>query len=125
MVSASYRRIQEARELAAWLIAQGHTVTSRWLAADAQIGKEYVHCDEAMAAFSDMDLEDVEASEALVMLCGDPPDLASRGGRHAELGWALRVGKKCFLLGFRQGVHDWNKRVKCCRTRAELLEALK
>lgn len=95
-VSAPWPLQAQARAWRAVLEHAGFVVIARWLdlPADAQ----------ADAEGAEMDLEDVVASDVLLLI--NPPEWAERGtgGRHVELGYALGAGKRLVLFGARTNV---------------------
>ncbi|GEM_PF-6660459 len=88
-LAARYERRLELAHYAVLLRQQGHEVTSRWLEDNAHLSlPEQVR----------MDLEDLEAAEALVSFT-EEPGVYSRGGRHVEYGYALAQAKQLFVVG--------------------------
>lgn len=94
-LAASYPRKDEAIIVRDQLLIHGFECTSRWL--DGRPGEGYEKGVSAMPSrFAIEDAEDVVRGDFLVSLTGDTK---SRGGRHTELGIAIALGKRCFLLG--------------------------
>lgn len=90
----------------------GILVTSRW--------HDYGSMNQTQASV--MDVEDVEKADLVLCVTGDRH---SRGGKHAEVGAALALGKPVLLLGPREMVHHYNPLVRTCRNRAELVDYVK
>ncbi len=120
-VAASYARKREAAMLADQLRGAGHVIFSRWVEAE---GHTYVCEDDSMRDASRIDMEDLAKCNALVMLNGDNAKNRSRGGKHTELGIAIGKSKRVFVLGPREGIHEWNEQVTVCADLAELLKEL-
>jgi hypothetical protein len=96
-LAARYDRMPEMVEVADRLQEIGHQVTSRWVRG---FGKP--DADSAL-----YDLTDVVVAEALILFTEDPAanvPFAARGGRHVEFGYALRAGKKLYLVGPRENI---------------------
>jgi nucleoside 2-deoxyribosyltransferase len=102
-VAAKYYRGTELKKLCAELRTVGHEVTSRWILQ----GEEGMTAEAAAL----MDLEDVDAAEA-VLFIGEPRGSENRGGgRWFELGYAHAKGKKLFVVlnMEERGTHDINE----------------
>jgi nucleoside 2-deoxyribosyltransferase len=114
-IAAPYELREVARDLRGGLQAMGITVVARWLDVAAQ--------DSDGAARED--LEDIDASDAVVLL--NPSGWARRGtgGRHVEFGYALAQGKRLVILGDRTNVFHLHSDVRCvasvCDVRGALL----
>lgn len=96
-LAARYDRLPEMAQIAEKLADAGHGVTSRWIRG---FGKP--DADTAL-----YDLTDVVVADALVLFTEDPSanvPFAARGGRHVEFGYALRAGKRLFLVGPRENI---------------------
>lgn len=76
------------------LEASGIEVTSRWLKAPDEL------CDE----HARKDLDDVESADALVAFNPAGWENIGTGGRHVELGYALRGDKPIVLVGVRSNI---------------------
>ena len=91
-LASRYDRRSEMVEVADRLVGAGHGVTSRWIRG---FGKP----DAETALY---DLTDIVVADALVLFTEEPEahlPFTARGGRHVEFGYALRAGKKLFLVG--------------------------
>ncbi len=77
--------------------ARGIDVTSRWLKMPSEETDEWAR----------FDLEDVASADWLVAL--NPPQYANKGtgGRHAELGYALALGKSIALIGEKSNIFHY------------------
>ena len=96
-LAARYDRMPEMVEVADRLRGIGHEVTSRWI-------RGFGNPDADTALY---DLTDVVIADALVLFTEDPTanvPFAARGGRHVEFGYALRAGKKLYLVGPRENI---------------------
>lgn len=110
-LAASFPQRAEARKIAEMIPA---VCTSRWLH-----GKHEEYGTEAEFAATDVD--DVRSAEAIIVLTGDS---RTRGGRHTELGIALALGKKCYIVGPREQVFHYHPEVIQCDSITELLHNL-
>jgi len=86
------------RELADVLEEDSHDVVSTWFRQD--VG--YVP-DMSNKAINDMD--DIRSADGIIIY--NPKSHNSRGGFHTELGIALALEKRIFLLGERTNVFHW------------------
>lgn len=77
------------------LEAAGIAVTSRWLKVDSP---------EETAAYAQEDLDDVEAADVLLVINPVGWENLGTGGRHVELGYALRMKKPIVVFGVRSNV---------------------
>jgi hypothetical protein len=140
-LAARYSRREELCRYREILQLEGHTVTSRWLNGDHQIGDTGIPIgesgenlveagdDERAAAlrlkFAQDDVEDVAAAGVLISFTETPRELnSSRGGRHVEFGYALALGKWCILVGPRENVFHWLNSIDQYDTFEEVLEVL-
>ena len=131
-IAASWARRVEARALARLLRDDGHEIVATWLTFDGLDGPDsppepYDQGDEAMARFSEVDLEDVGRGEGFVMLNGDrggPGGNGSQGGKFGELGKALTLDKKIWIVGPPESIHCRNRRVTAVADVAALRRAL-
>lgn len=88
----------ELRTVRDRLVADGHTVTSGWLAwADEADGTHDRLSGRAMD-----DLDDVTAADTLIMRTGVPTD--SGHGWHTEFGYAAALGKRLVVVGPRENI---------------------
>lgn len=91
-----------------------HVVISRWLAGAHQWDPVAAAIESPEAAddippeavrFAQEDVEDVLSADLLIAFTEKPrANLASRGGRHVELGMALALDKAVFIVGPRENV---------------------
>src|SRR6267142_3869939 len=74
------------------LEAAGHIITSRWIWDD-------FHLDKGSGVISAQhDLEDIENSNGIILFVDQYAERPGRG-KFVELGYAIRAGKKTFLIG--------------------------
>lgn len=78
------------------LKTHGFEITARWV-----YGGEEGLTREQIAI---LDLEDVDAADAVVSFTYPRGTLTSGGGRHVEFGYGLAKGKKLILIGARENV---------------------
>ncbi len=121
-LAARYSRRLELCEYRKALVAQGHTVTSRWLNGTHQIsdrgtplgddGENLVEGGGAEAAalrakFAEDDLRDVNDANLLIAFTEPPRSAPNRGGRHVELGIALGNCIPVIVVGHRENIFCW------------------
>lgn len=97
----------------------GHEITSNWITDDS-------HCITGQALHSaTVDLEDIERADCLVLFTDQYGDRHGRG-KFVELGYAIRAGKRVFLVGEDQtsSVFYHLPTIRHCKTVEELLAAL-
>lgn len=101
-LAAKYgHRLTFLPEVADHLRSLGHEVTSRWLT-----GAED---DMSKADAAQMDLDDVDAADAVIFF-GEPEGSENRGGgRWFELGYAYAVGKRCIAVLSGEKAPDSNR----------------
>lgn len=78
------------------LEAIGHEVTSRWITDD-----EHVKANSSQQNALD-DLEDIRKADALLLFINQYGSSPGRG-KYIELGYALGIGKKCYIIGYNMG----------------------
>lgn len=70
----------------------GHEITSRWIWDDSHLEVGSVMQD------AQNDLEDIEKAQGLILFVDQFADRPGRG-KFAEFGYAIRAGKKVFIIG--------------------------
>lgn len=114
-LAGRYSRREELLVYKADLEAAGHVVTSRWLAGAHQwdpVAAQMESPEEAIDSippeavrFALDDVEDVASADLLIAFTErSRANLASRGGRHVELGMAISQDKAIFVVGPRENV---------------------
>lgn len=125
-LAARYSRRAELCGYRDTLTAMGHIVTSRWLNGDHQIsdngqpigetGEALIEGDDGSTSpkaialrerFAQEDIKDVKDADILIAFTEPPRSNASRGGRHVELGIALGLGIKVWVIGHRENIFCW------------------
>jgi hypothetical protein len=97
-------RQEELREIAEHLTVEGAEVTSRWLFSEPLTNSELSALGRA-PALAQMDLDDLARAQVCIAFTeGTTTANAGRGGRHAELGIALGLGKRVLVVGPREHV---------------------
>lgn len=131
-------RCSRREELVAYrdqLHSAGLVVTSRWLNGKHQIsdagvpigdhgekliegddGSTNVAAAEMRSAFAAEDFQDVATCDLLVAFTEPPRSNASRGGRHVELGLALGMMKRVWVVGHRENIFCWLEDVRFFET---------
>ena len=87
-LSAQWSRRREMHDTAIVLRSDGHEVVSRWH--DELMGDDNATHEENWRTWAVADLEDINGADAFVAFTEEPGTL-SRGGRHAEWGYAFRA----------------------------------
>jgi hypothetical protein len=103
-VAASAARQSEARVIAAGLEERGARVKARWLAV-ANVNYGRAGEEQEFPSHAQYDMNDVIMADEVVCLSGD---VYSKGGRHSEIGAAIALGKKVWLIGPREQVFHWH-----------------
>lgn len=117
-LASRYSRREELCEYRKKLEDLGHSVTSRWLNGKHQIsdggkpignhGESLVEGDDGSSSeHAREDVKDVEDCDLLIAFTEPPRSNASRGGRHVELGLALGLKKRIFVIGHRENIFCW------------------
>ncbi len=100
--AARFARLPELNRYRAELEALGFEVTSRWLTvATREPGAE--HSEDEWRRLAVIDQEDVLAADTLVCF-SEEAGAGGNGGRHAELGMALALGKQVIVIGRREHI---------------------
>ena len=114
-LASRYSRFPEMQHYAAQLAALGHTVTSRWILGDHDIRAHgQSEAPHYLPLWAKEDWEDLLAAETVVSFTETPEQSPgrNRGGRHAEFGIALALGKRCCVVGPREHVFHWMPQVE-------------
>lgn len=125
-LAARYARRNELREYREILQQHGAIVTSNWLnetsPLDGNLNNEkeefYVHT-------ANVDLQDIDAADALVFFSEDPLVGVPRGGRHFEMGYAHAKGKSVYVIGVKENVFHYRARVYHYDTFEKFLKVIK
>ena len=121
----------------------GHTVDAVWLNGQHQIsdrgipigeqGEALVEGDDGSTSeraaalrskFAEEDFRDVMNCDLLIAFTEPPRSSASRGGRHVELGIALGMMKRVWIVGPRENIFCWLEDVRHFETWIECFEML-
>jgi len=95
-VSCGHQDVDWALGVARQLRAIGYEVVSTWH--DDEIGYKPDMTDLCVR-----DVAQIEESDALLT-----NGVTTSGGAHSELGYALALGKRCFLMGERRSLFHWH-----------------
>jgi nucleoside 2-deoxyribosyltransferase len=97
-----------ANELASELLSRwGHNTTSRWLS--KPFGPTAGHSPDECHQIAQDDHDDIAAADALVVIAS--PHRVP-GGKFVEVGIALGLGKKVYLVGRRENMLMWLPAIK-------------
>lgn len=115
-LAAPYSEMLRMRGWEQHLVAAGHTCTSQW-----------IHGNEEGMSLNDaaqMDLDDVDAADAVVSLALPKGTMFSSGGRHVEFGYGLARGKHMIVVseggGCENIFHHLDRVVKCSTIEAAI-----
>lgn len=107
-LASQYARRDELRTYAKLLADVGIEVTSRWLEEDAPLKSQMGdHTTEFYQYTANIDLEDIDAAEAIIFFSEDPLVGIPRGGRHFEDGYAYGTGKLMYTIGPKENVFHY------------------
>lgn len=106
-IAARFSRRAEANRIANLLIAEGHSITSRWVKPEVDhvlpTGLSAQAEDAERQRFALEDCEDVYACDCMISLMENPRS-NGRGGRHVEFGMAVALRKNLVIIGPRETV---------------------
>lgn len=102
--AARYSRFSEMLEYKWMVETLGHKVTSRWIhggphLTDDELNSNAVEHRLIAERTALNDLKDLQDADCCISFTEAPRLVASRGGRHVELGWALGRGRICLVIG--------------------------
>lgn len=123
---AKYERFPEMQKIAALLEQDGHEVTSRWIRG---LSRPFdPDMPEAMkntlaAKLAQQDLDDLREADVCVGF-SDDPTIPGRGGRHVEMGYALALGKKVWIVGGMENIFHCLPQVALAGDLEELRDVL-
>lgn len=101
----------------------GVAVTSRWLAEPYTANTTMDQVDpEELRRFALDDLEDIRDADALIFFSESVP--TARGGRHAEFGYALALGKPIMVVGPYENIFHYLSGIKQVDTWEQAKESL-
>lgn len=123
--------------------AAGHVVQAVWLNGEHQIsdrgtpigekGEALVEGDDGSSTdcaaalrskFAYEDFRDVAMCDLLIAFTEPPRSGHSRGGRHVELGIALGMMKRVWIVGHRENIFCWHEDVRFFETWEECLRTI-
>lgn len=107
-LAARFSQKNEIAKLAEELRAAGVEVTSRWLNEKAPANSTMdQYSDEYLRETAAIDLEDIDAADALVLFTVNPKEPTVRGGRHTEFGYAMGRGLGLMIVGPRENIFHY------------------
>ena len=107
-LAAQYSRRNEMKQYRYILHAHNFKVTSRWLDETSSItGNMGDESDSFYAVSAADDLDDIDASSIFVLFSESPLVGIPRGGRNVEYGYALKAGKKLFVVGPKENIFHY------------------
>jgi nucleoside 2-deoxyribosyltransferase len=111
-----------AREASQSLRIEGHVITARWLHAEFMSTEFYSEAERIQIAFDDV--RDVVRADALVLLEPSPLEKVP-GGKFVEVGVALGLNKRVYVVGPRANMLMWHPLVTCVANLSELCNELR
>jgi hypothetical protein len=117
-------RRPEMREITRHLESMGHVMCSRWVRLDTE-DDEMDQYGKANSALQNAD--DLESSHLAIAFTERRPFTpgTARGGRHADLGYALSVCSRVIVVGPRENIAYFSPKIELVDTVAQLLELLR
>lgn len=97
-LAGRYGRLHELNDYAEDLCDMGHTVDCVWLRGNHH-AEDFQLSDELSTRIAQEDLSDIRACDGLIAFTDPPRSTTSRGGRHAEFGYAMALGKQLIVVG--------------------------
>jgi hypothetical protein len=106
-LAAPYGEMQRMHDWASRLEAVGHTITARWIYGN----EEGMTLHDA----AQMDIDDVDAADAVVSMVLPKGTLFSSGGRHVEFGYGFARNKLMIIVSDHAEniFHEHGSVVKC------------
>ena len=102
--------LEQARIVKRMLQPCGWKIISTWHEVESgstfKPTKEFTHAERQ--AIAKRDLDEVEECDALFLVAGDEK---YSGGKFVEVGYALGLGKKVFVIGRRENMLMWSEQV--------------
>jgi nucleoside 2-deoxyribosyltransferase len=101
-LAARYSRRVELKKYASQLKDLDYNITSRWLG-----GHDYEWTSQDSQIwqhFATIDLEDVDASDAVISFTHPRGTPVTGGGRHVEFGYGYARGKRMIVIGEKEHV---------------------
>lgn len=122
-LAARYSRNPEMREVASYLKARGHQITSRWINGSHEIGDVTTDLERRQLALDDW--LDLQRSDAMLAYSETPRSTNdSRGGRHVEFGLALAWNIPIYVVGPRENVFHYLHQIQNFQNTVEAAHAL-
>lgn len=121
-LAARYKRYKEMQIVRDHLEHYGFKVVSRWINGDHDLpnGVSAQAEEKERIRFATEDTDDLIQAPVVVCFTEIPRKFRSRGGRHVELGMALALDKKIFVVGHRENVFCCLPRIVFCKDTDEL-----
>ncbi len=112
-----FSEIDATKAIADELTAAGHEVVSTWVYG----GEDGLSLPE----IAWLDDKDVRRADAVVKISYPYGSLTKGGGRHTEMGIAMGLGKRVFVVGPPEQIFDWHPAVLNFPTVGHLIRYLK
>lgn len=114
----------DARVLSETLRREGHSIISDWVFAQNLTFAPPAHPVEERIQIAFNDVRQVQKCDVLVLLEPDPV-VRVPGGKFVEVGVALGLNKRVFVLGSRANMLMWHPLVTACETTWDLISELR
>lgn len=112
-LAARFPRREEMESYSPQFKIAGFDVIARWVFG----GEEGL----TRTDIAQLDLEDVTEADVIVLFTEEYASKQSGGGRFVEFGYALALGKECYVIGDYENVFMHDKRVKVYPTLGSFL----
>ena len=116
-LAARYNRHPELQVYAKELEKLGHIVTASWIFGDQNTEALY-------GTFAQRDLQDLSQADCLISFTEMPEKTKSTGGRHVEFGFALALGLRKMIVGYKENIFHHLSSVEFYGTWEEVKRAL-
>lgn len=112
-IASRYSRRDEMRNVAEQLSERGFIVSSTWLQEDYPLNMNLDGLTpEQHAEIATQDYDDIVGSDIMVFFAEDQNNQPPRGGRHVEVGIALALGVRIYIIGERENIFHYLPDIK-------------
>lgn len=126
-LAARYARKEEMASLTSQIESLGHRVTSRWIHGEPVAASDEMLSGGVRERFAKEDLTDLRAAHICIYFAEavEPMTGFSRGGKHVELGFALGLNMRVWVVGLRENNFQCLSRIRQFDTWRECAQVLK
>jgi nucleoside 2-deoxyribosyltransferase len=94
-------------ELASILESEGFVISSRWIQTAKDVPDFYGLHDSTLKRAAYKDIEDIDASDLVILVNPKRHHGHGRGGRHWEMGYAYAKGKPIIIVGEPENIYHF------------------